>query len=125
VPTKPYPTLKGIGTMLQEIAGTIPDARKVRPEQLVDLRFIKELDTSGFIDQLYKAKPVVIAEKPQRLADQPVSYVVKAGDTLSHLAEWFYGSALKWGRIYEANRKVIINPDYIYVGQQIIVPAAT
>ena len=125
VPTKPYPTLKGIGTMLQEIAGTIPDARKVRPEQLVDLRFIKELDTSGFIDQLYKAKPVVIAEKPQRLPDQPVSYVIKAGDTLSHLAEWFYGSALKWGRIYEANRKVIINPDYIYVGQQIIVPAAT
>jgi len=59
------------------------------------------------------------------LPDQPVSYVVKAGDTLSHLAEWFYGSALKWGRIYEANRKVIINPDYIYVGQQIIVPAAT
>src|SRR4029078_6189611 len=87
VPTKPYPTLKGIGTMLQEIAGTIPDARKVRTEQLVDLRFIKELDTSGFIDQLYKAKSVVIAEKPQRLADQAGSYVVKGRDNISPLVE--------------------------------------
>ena len=125
VPTKPSPTLKGIDAMLEEIAGTKSDAPKARPEQFVDLTFVKELDNSGFIDQLYKAKPIVIADKPPRLPDQPVSYVVKAGDTLSHLAEWFYGSALKWQKIYEANRKIILSPDYIYVGQRIIVPAAT
>jgi nucleoid-associated protein YgaU len=39
------------------------------------------------------------------------------------LAERFYGSALKWTRIYEANKKVIPNPDYIYIGQQITIPA--
>jgi NitT/TauT family transport system substrate-binding protein len=125
VPTKPYPTLKGIDAMLQEIAGANPEAAKARPEQFVDLMFVKELDDSGFIDQLYKAKPLVVAEEPPRLPDQPVGYVVKAGDTLSHLAEWFYGSALKWQKIYQANRKVILNPDYIYVGQRIIVPAVT
>jgi len=125
VPTKPYPTLKGIETMLQEIAGTNPDAQTARPERFVDLTFIKELDSSRFIDQLYKAKPVVLASTPPRLPDQPVNYVVKAGDTLSDLAERFYGSALKWRTIYEANRKIIINPDYIYIGQRIIVPTAT
>lgn len=67
----------------------------------------------------------MLASIPPRLPDQPVNYVVKAGDTLSHLAERFYGSALKWRRIYEANRKILINPDYIYIGQRIIVPTAT
>jgi nucleoid-associated protein YgaU len=53
-----------------------------------------------------------------------VDYTVKAGDTLGHLAEWFYGSARKWPRIYEANRKVIPNPDFIYIGQKITIPSA-
>lgn len=44
VPTKPYPTLKGIDAMLKEIAGANPEAAKTRPEQFVDLTFVKELD---------------------------------------------------------------------------------
>jgi NitT/TauT family transport system substrate-binding protein len=124
VPPKPYPTLKGIAAMLQEIGGKEPAAKAARPEQFVDLTFIKELDNSGFIDRLYKAQPIVVAEKPARLPVEPVDYKVKAGDTLSDLAAWFYGSALKWPRIYEANRKVIVNPDYIYIGQKITIPAA-
>ena len=124
VPAKPYPTLKGIAAMLQEIGGKEPEAKKARAEQFVDLTFVKELDNSGFIDRLYKAQPIVVAEKPVRLPVEPVDYKVKAGDTLSDLAEWFYGSALKWPRIYQANRKVIVNPDYIYIGQKITIPAA-
>ncbi len=124
VPAKPYPTLKGIDAILREIGGKEPEAKTSRPEQFVDLSFVKELDNSGFIDRLYKTKPVVVADKPSRLPVEPVDYNVKAGDTLSDLAEWFYGSALKWQRIYEANRKVIVNPDYIYIGQKITIPPA-
>jgi NitT/TauT family transport system substrate-binding protein len=124
VPAKPYPTLKGIDAILREIGGKEPEAKTARPEQFVDLSFVKELDNSGFIDRLYKTKPVVVADKPPRLPVEPVDYNVKAGDTLSDLAEWFYGSALKWQRIYEANRKVIVNPDYIYIGQKITIPPA-
>ena len=124
VPVKPYPTLKGIEAMLQELGAKEPKAQAARVEQFVDLTFIKELDDSGFIDRLYKTKPIVIAKKPPRLPAKPVDYTVKAGDTLSHLAEWFYGSALKWPRIYEANKKVIVNPDYIYIGQKITIPSA-
>ena len=124
VPAKPYPTLKGIEAMLQELSGKEPEARTARPEQFVDLAFIKELDNSGFIDHLYKTTPVVVAEKPPRLPVEPVDYKVKAGDTLSALAEWFYGNALKWQRIYQANRKTIVNPDYIYIGQKITIPPA-
>jgi len=66
----------------------------------------------------------VVADKPPRLPVEPVDYAVKAGDTLSDLAEWFYGNPLKWPKIYEANRKVIVNPDYIYIGQKIAIPPA-
>jgi NitT/TauT family transport system substrate-binding protein len=124
VPAKPYPTLKGIEAILQEIASKEPQAQSVRPEQFVDVRFVKELDDSGFIDRLYKTKPVVVADKPPRLPVEPIDYRIKAGDTLSGLAEWFYGNALKWQRIYEANRKLIVNPNYIYIGQKITVPPA-
>jgi NitT/TauT family transport system substrate-binding protein len=123
VPTKPYPTLKGIDAMLQEMGGKGAILQTLRPEQFVDLTFVKELDHSGFIDRLYQAKPITVTEKPPRLPVESMDYKVKAGDTLSHLAERFYGSALKWTRIYEANKKVIPNPDYIYIGQKITIPA--
>jgi nucleoid-associated protein YgaU len=51
------------------------------------------------------------------------AYTIKAGDTLSKLAERYYGAHWKWGQIYEANRERIKNPDYIYIGQKITIPA--
>jgi nucleoid-associated protein YgaU len=38
-----------------------PEARSARPEQFVDLTFVKELDSSGFIDRLYKSTAVAKA----------------------------------------------------------------
>ncbi len=53
-PTKPYPTLKGIQLILNEIGEKNPKARGVKPETVVDTRFIKELDDAGAIDRLYR-----------------------------------------------------------------------
>ena len=53
LPRKQYPTIEGIKTVLNSLADKDPKARAVKPEDLVDLRFIKELDQSGFIDALY------------------------------------------------------------------------
>jgi NitT/TauT family transport system substrate-binding protein len=151
VPEKPYPTLKGIDVMLNELHEKEPKARTARAEQFVDLTFVKELDRSGVIDRLYKSTPTVIAGRESKPADarlravekskqpseaaKPIAprtaetgqteYTVKAGDTLSELADRFYGKAFKWTRIYEANREVIKNPDYIYVGQKITIPSET
>ncbi|HEY6551830.1 MAG TPA: LysM peptidoglycan-binding domain-containing protein [Vicinamibacteria bacterium] len=52
------------------------------------------------------------------------TYVVVAGDSLSKIAKKHYGSASKWRAIYEANREVIKNPDLIYPGQELRIPAA-
>src|SRR5207245_1954393 len=50
-------------------------------------------------------------------------YTVKAGDTLSKLAERFYNSMSKWERIYEANKDNLKNPNYIYIGQKLMIPS--
>lgn len=49
-------------------------------------------------------------------------YVIQSGDTLSKIAQQFYGSATKYPRIFEANREVIKDPDLIFPGQKIRIP---
>jgi NitT/TauT family transport system substrate-binding protein len=54
LPEKPYPTLAGIQTILDEYAKRFPKAKTMRPEEFVDLSFVKKLDDEGFYDRLYK-----------------------------------------------------------------------
>jgi hypothetical protein len=54
MPRKQYPTLDGIKTILEYVAESEPKAKKAKPEDFVDLRFVKELDDSGYTDSLYK-----------------------------------------------------------------------
>lgn len=54
VPEKPYPTLEGIQTILNELAKRDPKAKTARPQEFVDSSFVKKLDEEGFIDRLYK-----------------------------------------------------------------------
>lgn len=54
---KPYPTLKGIQAVLGELAKRNPKAKDSRPAQFVNLSFLKELDETGYIDNLYKTPP--------------------------------------------------------------------
>jgi nucleoid-associated protein YgaU len=49
-------------------------------------------------------------------------YVIKSGDSLSAIAQHFYGNGSEWPQIFEANREVIKNPDLIYPGQKIRIP---
>jgi nucleoid-associated protein YgaU len=51
------------------------------------------------------------------------TYTVVAGDSLSKIAKREYGDANAWNRIYEANRDIIKNPDLIYPGQSLKIPA--
>ena len=76
IPEKPYPTLKGIQIMLREMAVKEPAARSAKPEQFVDMTFVKELDSSGFIDRLYKSTAVAKAA-PSRTEPAPAPEIVK------------------------------------------------
>ncbi|HEY9421404.1 MAG TPA: peptidoglycan-binding protein LysM [Thermoanaerobaculia bacterium] len=50
-------------------------------------------------------------------------YEVKSGDTLSKIAKQFYGDANKYNQIFEANRPMLKDPDEIYPGQKLRIPA--
>ena len=56
LPPKQYPTLEGIKNILEPLAQTDPKAKTAKPEDFVDVRFVKELDESGFVDDLYKGR---------------------------------------------------------------------
>jgi len=72
VPEKPYPTLKGVQIILRELGAKDPVARSARPEQFVDTSIVKELESSGFIDRLYKSAAVARTTAPrQESVDTP------------------------------------------------------
>ena len=53
-PTIPYPDVKGIQNVLNEIAKKDPKAKGLKPETFTDIRFLKELEASGLDQQLYQ-----------------------------------------------------------------------
>jgi len=51
------------------------------------------------------------------------TYTVRSGDSLSKISEGYYGTSAHWQWIYEANRSKISNPNDIYVGERLAIPA--
>ena len=88
---------------------------------------IKEIDT-GYSDLL--ADITIDGSLPQPATSHQGStnrsagqrYSVKSGDTLSKIAQQFYGNASEYNKIYEANRNILSDPNKIQVGQELIIP---
>ena len=51
-------------------------------------------------------------------------HTVVPGDTLSGLAQQYYGDPSQYGRIFTANRDTVFDPDLIYSGQALRIPLA-
>ncbi len=49
-------------------------------------------------------------------------HTVVSGDTLSKIAKTFYGDAMKYPVIFEANKPMLTHPDKIYPGQMLRIP---
>jgi NitT/TauT family transport system substrate-binding protein len=54
IESKPYMPIAVVQTVLDMLATSDPRARSARAEEFVDMRFVTELDRSGFIDRLYR-----------------------------------------------------------------------
>ena len=50
-------------------------------------------------------------------------YTVRSGDTLSKIAEHFYDKAADWGYLYHENAKTVSNPNLIFAGESLDIPA--
>lgn len=85
--------------------------------------------------QADKEKVVLVAGNTQGIAQvddqlqvreaapEAVFYTVQSGDTLSGIAQAQYGDAAKYPVIFEANQPMLENPDLIYPGQVLRIPA--
>ncbi len=51
-------------------------------------------------------------------------YVVQSGDSLSKIAKEVYGDAMRYPEIFEANKPMLTDPDLIFPGQVLRIPAA-
>jgi len=49
-------------------------------------------------------------------------HVVKQGDTLSKIAEEYYGDKMLYPKIFEANKDILQDPNKIKPGQKLRIP---
>ena len=52
------------------------------------------------------------------------TYTVRPGDTLAGIAERFYHNSADWQAIYQANRSEVHNPNVIFAGEKLTIPAS-
>ena len=52
-------------------------------------------------------------------------YTIVSGDSLSKIAKNYYGNAMDYTKLFDANLEVIKDPDLIYPGQKIRIPPKT
>jgi nucleoid-associated protein YgaU len=98
-------------------AKTRADSNRVWDQiKLVNPSYIQDLTAELTYDANVPASPPLAYEAANR------TYTVKVGDTLSKIAKRYYGDSSLYRRIFEANRRVLRDPDDIQVGQVLRIP---
>jgi ABC-type nitrate/sulfonate/bicarbonate transport system substrate-binding protein len=54
VKPKPYPSIDGFKTIIQDTVERMPAAKTANPKDFIDSGLLEELDRSGYIDRLYR-----------------------------------------------------------------------
>ncbi len=75
------------------------------------------------VEAAVEPAPAVEASGGQTAAPASTFYTVQSGDTLSKIAAEHYGAANKYMVIFEANKPMLTDPDKIYPGQTLRIPA--
>ena len=69
---KPYPTLEGIQSAYELCCLQYEETKAIQPTALWDLHYLRELELSGFIDELIQEQPA--AAQNQGPAGQGLSF---------------------------------------------------
>ena len=90
----------------------------------VDTQEIKEkvILTVGNVEGIATVDDRLTVSKEE---EEPVAqfYEVVSGDSLSKIAKKYYGDAMKYPVIFEANKPMLKDPNLIYPGQMLRIPA--
>jgi LysM repeat protein len=101
------------------IAGTliVGSHGSVTARAPVQAAAVAEAQVAVVAQQAYTDALVIHHEQARR-------YTVRAGDSLSSIAQRYYGSAADWPTLYTANKSVIANPNRILPGQVLTIPSS-
>ena len=68
------------------------------------------------------ARPAT-AQQPSQ--SKTKEHIVKEGDTLWDLSQFYFSDPYRWTLIYDANRNVVKNPHWIYPTEKLVIPGLT
>ena len=74
---------------------------------------IASVEDNMTVAEVEEAEEVILAQ----------FHTVEKGDTLGKIAKAYYGNAMKYPEIFEANKPMLTHPDKIYPGQVLRIPA--
>ncbi len=85
----------------------------------------KEIDVDGEDKKTDAAEPIKEdSEKENTEKEKPVKeelYVVQKGDSLWKIAKKLFGKGSEWTKLYQWNKDIIKNPDFIQIGQELVI----
>ncbi len=69
------------------------------------------------------ARPQIVRRTAAPVAgENPATYTVQPGDTMSSIATELLGRSSQWRRLYQANRRAIRDPDVLSPGTRLTIP---
>jgi nucleoid-associated protein YgaU len=120
----------GVSDLGAEVRGKVVTLTGQAPSREIATAAMEKLDELVAPDNIVNAIKVVQPEKAPQPPAEPAPdeedtariHEVVAGDTLSKLAQKYYGKSSEYMKIFEANRDILDNPDLIKVGQKLRIP---
>ena len=74
----------------------------------------------GNVEGVAEVEDNIVVKEPEPEAQ---FHTVVSGDSLSKIAKHYYGDAMKYPEIFEANKPMLSDPNKIYPGQVLRIPA--
>jgi len=100
-----------------------PDSNAVQSDNLNASTVKISSDASEAGDEIEIINPPdsTIYEQDEKIKTQKF-HIVREGETLSKISSLYYGSAGKWQKILDSNRKTITDANKIKPGMKLIIP---
>jgi nucleoid-associated protein YgaU len=77
---------------------------------------------SGMNLKMPEAEKQVVVTEEKKMPVMGKDYVVNKGDNLWEIAVWSYGDGYQWPKIWEANKKIVVQPGSLEIGMKLTIP---
>lgn len=115
----------GLDDALGKDFGVVVNGKQVKLEGKVPDMETKEklILAAGNISGIAEVNDSMSVKSKAKVGES-VFHTVKSGDSLSKIAKKYYGDAMRYPDIFDANTPMLKHPDKIYPGQVLRIPGA-